>query len=123
MPNISVPCPNPTSVSGAPLRLSSHACAQPPQAAAEAQDPFAQLVALVMLPPLRTAITNAWQAREPEALLQWLDLWQPLMPPALLHELLTSQVFPKVRLTAHPIGAARALRKRKHTNLMPCSRA
>ena len=37
------------------------------------------------------------QAREPEALLQWLDLWQPLMPPAMLHELLTSQVFPKVR--------------------------
>ena len=31
------------------------------QAAAEAQDPFAQLVALVVLPPLRTAITNAWQ--------------------------------------------------------------
>ena len=73
------------------------ACQQNPQAAAEAQDPFAQLVALVMLPALRTAITNAWQAREPEALLQWLDLWHPLMPPALLHELLTSQVFPKVR--------------------------
>ena len=50
-------------------------------------------------PALSSCITCTRQAREPETLLQWLDLWQPLMPPAMLHELLTSQVFPKVGTT------------------------
>ena len=66
------------------------------QEVAAASDPYAQLVGAVVLPTLRSAVTNAWAPREPEALLAWLDLWQPLLPPALLRQILTTLVFPKV---------------------------
>lgn len=49
-----------------------------------------------MLPALSTAITNAWEPREPEPLLQFLEAWADLLPPAVQRHILDTLVLPKV---------------------------
>ncbi len=60
-------------------------------------DPFALLSLEVLLPPLRSAVLNQWQPRDPEPLLSLVELWAPVLPPVVLHHLLDSSVMPKIR--------------------------
>ena len=43
-------------------------------------DSYTRLLASTVLPKLATAITNAWEPREPEPLLQFLEQWAHLLP-------------------------------------------
>eukprot|EP00730_Choanoeca_flexa_P004143 TRINITY_DN11611_c0_g1_i3.p1 TRINITY_DN11611_c0_g1~~TRINITY_DN11611_c0_g1_i3.p1 ORF type:complete len:891 (+),score=265.07 TRINITY_DN11611_c0_g1_i3:87-2759(+) len=50
-----------------------------------------------VVPPLRNAIMSLWSPREPEPLLNVLDVWQALLPGWLLRNLLEQLVLPRVR--------------------------
>eukprot|EP00271_Cylindrocystis_brebissonii_P018176 TRINITY_DN5039_c0_g2_i1.p1 TRINITY_DN5039_c0_g2~~TRINITY_DN5039_c0_g2_i1.p1 ORF type:complete len:915 (+),score=193.00 TRINITY_DN5039_c0_g2_i1:331-3075(+) len=63
---------------------------------AVSQDPFTQLVREVMLPAIRTTITNFWEPRNPEALLNFLELWEGVLPPAVVQHVLEHLVMPKL---------------------------
>lgn len=60
-------------------------------------DAYAQLLSAAVLPRVAAALTNAWEPRDPEPALRWLDAWEPLLPPALQRHILQSLVFPKVQ--------------------------
>jgi hypothetical protein len=49
---------------------------------ATADDPYARLFADTALPPLRSAIVNQWEPRDPEPLLRCLEAFAPVLPPA-----------------------------------------
>ena len=66
----------------------------------DSTDAYAQLLAAAVLPRVAAALTNAWEPRDPEPALRWLDAWEPLLPPAVQRHVLHSLVFPKV--TANP---------------------
>ena len=59
-------------------------------------DPYVQLCAATVMPKLSRAVTNDWEPRNPEPMLQFVELWGPLLPGALQQQLLESLVFPKV---------------------------
>lgn len=61
---------------------------------ATAEDPYARLFAETALPPLRSAVVNQWDPRDPEALLRCLEAYNHVLPPAARVALL-------VRLTLH----------------------
>lgn len=42
--------------------------------AAAEDDPYCRLLAEIVMPQLRTAVTNQWQPRDPEPLLRWLEV-------------------------------------------------
>ena len=60
------------------------------------EDPYLTLVVELVLPPLRSACT-AWQPREPEPLLQFLEAWEAALPPAALDNVLQMLVMPRLR--------------------------
>ena len=60
-------------------------------------DPYTRLLASTVLPKLSTAITNAWEPREPEPLLQFLEQWADLLPSSVQRHILDTLVLPKVR--------------------------
>ena len=62
-------------------------------------DAYAQLLSAAVLPRVAAALTNAWEPRDPEPALRWLDAWEPLLSPALQRHILQGLVFPKVQFT------------------------
>eukprot|EP00200_Dunaliella_tertiolecta_P006438 CAMPEP_0202339820 /NCGR_PEP_ID=MMETSP1126-20121109/1516_1 /ASSEMBLY_ACC=CAM_ASM_000457 /TAXON_ID=3047 /ORGANISM="Dunaliella tertiolecta, Strain CCMP1320" /LENGTH=867 /DNA_ID=CAMNT_0048930421 /DNA_START=98 /DNA_END=2701 /DNA_ORIENTATION=- len=64
--------------------------------AADAQDPYLLLVSEAVLPPLRAACTT-WEPRDPEALLTFLEAWEPVLPRAALQHILDMLVMPRLR--------------------------
>lgn len=66
------------------------------QEVAATSDPYTQLVGAVVLPRLSAAITNDWEPRNPEPMLQFMDAWEPHLPRPALQHILHSLILPKV---------------------------
>ncbi|KIZ04951.1 Tuftelin-interacting protein 11, partial [Monoraphidium neglectum] len=58
-------------------------------------DPYAAVVEELVLPPVRSALT-AWDPRDPEPVLAWLDAWEGLLTPAALGHVLLGLVLPRI---------------------------
>ena len=58
---------------------------------------MALLLIHTVIPPLRSAIVNAWRPRQPEKLLEFLDLWKEIFPEKLMHYICRSLVFSKLK--------------------------
>ncbi|KAK9819736.1 hypothetical protein WJX72_001760 [[Myrmecia] bisecta] len=59
-------------------------------------DPYTRLVHAAVLPPLSRVITNEWEPRNPEPLLQVMELWEKLLPAGVLRHVLDTLIFPKL---------------------------
>ena len=59
-------------------------------------DPYVQLCSAIVMPKLNRVVTNDWEPRNPEPMLQFMEHWGPLLPGALQQQVLESLVFPKV---------------------------
>ncbi|KAK2080442.1 hypothetical protein QBZ16_000295 [Prototheca wickerhamii] len=58
---------------------------------------WARLLEQALLPPLRRAVVNRWDLRDPEPLERFLAAWEPLLPPALLRDqVLAGLVLPRL---------------------------
>lgn len=59
-------------------------------------DPYVQLCSALVMPKLNRVVTNDWEPRNPEPMLQFMELWVPLLPGALQQQVLESLIFPKL---------------------------
>lgn len=64
-------------------------------------DPYVQLCSALVMPKLNRVVTNDWEPRNPEPMLQFMELWGPLLPGALQQQVLESLIFPKVGAPWH----------------------
>lgn len=64
-------------------------------------DPYVQLCSALVMPKLNRVVTNDWEPRNPEPMLQFMELWVPLLPGALQQQVLESLIFPKVGAPRH----------------------
>ena len=64
--------------------------------AAAADDPYSRLFADTALLSLRSCVANAWEARQPEALLACLEAYAAALPTATRASLLSASVLPKL---------------------------
>lgn len=62
---------------------------------ATAEDPYARLFAETALPPLRSAVVNHWNPRDPEPLLRCLEAYNHVLPPAARVALLVRALVPQ----------------------------
>ncbi len=77
-------------------------------APAASEDPYTRLLAAAVLPKLANALTNAWEPRDPEPPLRFLEAWAELLPAGVQRHILDSLILPKVRarlLAWLPVGA------------------
>jgi len=65
--------------------------------AAAEDDPYCRLLAEIVMPQLRTAVTNQWQPRDPEPLLRWLEMWEPVLPAPTRDYILQHLVMPALQ--------------------------
>jgi tuftelin-interacting protein 11 len=59
-------------------------------------DAYARLLSVVVLPKVASAVTNDWEPRDCEPMLQWIEGWSHLLSPSLLRHILNNLIFPKV---------------------------
>ena len=84
--------------SGGGIRNSAHAGGLFHLGASKETDPYTRLIGELLLPPVRSAVVNQWEPREPEPLLRFLDSWQPpAMPAVVQRAILDSLVLPKLQ--------------------------
>ncbi|CAO2166611.1 unnamed protein product [Urochloa humidicola] len=63
---------------------------------AASRTPYAQLATEVILPPVRVSGANSWDARDPEPMLDFLKMWDHVLPPVAVRLVLEQVVIPKL---------------------------
>ena len=64
-------------------------------------DPFLALLCGALLPAIQSAVTNEWEPRNAEPMVQLVEQWESVWPPALQRHILDTLVLPKVNIHAH----------------------
>ncbi|KAI8089274.1 GC-rich sequence DNA-binding factor-like protein-domain-containing protein [Halteromyces radiatus] len=58
--------------------------------------PFETMMNTIWLNKVRSAINNSWQVREPDAVIQLLEAWQPVLPRFIFENIIYQLVLPKL---------------------------